>query len=267
MIATTTQKILLHNTHHNTYRCMCKNILAHKPDEWAVEIQPVHKNLFALYQNVRPDIVFLPVAEYTQEFHDFINEYHQNTSIFLLIDRPVNHGELCRFWKNTNTKMIVDSQHAQQYIDYRHLLFDRLYDHEVFNNQKRPRNDKIAVILSSGSSANEFLHDWLYPQNTQSNLVLFNNPEFKHPQNIGIFNGPDLNVLLNTFAGLIDIDNQFGLEAKACDIPNIDHGRIEHINNITEYPLKETYDSVNLTEASYQYFVQNHLIPFWKTGA
>lgn len=257
-------KILLHHTNHNTYRTIVKTLVQQHSDDLEIVLQIVHKNLFHYFNQNKPDIVFLPVAEYTQEFHDFIQEHRGDTRIALLIDRNIDNDQLVKFWKDVGLSLIVSQDLSAGFGSHKHIVCPRLYDSDIFSNMFIERNNKIAVILSSDQSKNDrILSAWLYPQNSLSRLVLFNNPEFKHPQNIGIFNNSDLNMILNSFSYLIDIDNQYALEANVCGIQNLDADNIKDINNTNTCPLKPfSLSEEELSQLTYRSFVRNNLIPF-----
>ena len=234
-----TKTLLLHHGGNNNYRCFCRNLLKYQGNQYNINLQILHGNLFAVFNSIKPHVVFLPTAEYTQEFHDFITEYYQQTQIVLLIDREVNQEPLIKFWADTRTKLVIDGKYVANYNKHTQISYQNLYDSDIFNNQMLERNGKIATLLSDNNDYNHnILDNLLYPANSKSTLVLFNNPTFKHPQNVGIFNAPDLNVIFNTFSYVIDMDDKFTVEAAICDIPSLDLAKITDINNSLCYVNK-----------------------------
>lgn len=259
------KKILTHHTGHSFYRSIVRNLVQHHSSKYDIDIQVFHRELFSIVHHTKPNVVLLPVAEYTQEFHDFITEYHKTISIILLIDRHVQNTELVRFWKDTNISLVVDERLSTIYANHKNIVYPRLYDNDIFYNTNSARNQKIAVILSPDNDRNNSVlkNDWLYPENVTSPIVLFNNPSFKHPQNVGIFNNPDLNVVLNTFSYLIDIDDQFPIEAQVCGISRILVDQITEINNTATYVLQDPLiDAKDIEHRSHEFFVREKLLPF-----
>jgi hypothetical protein len=255
--------LLVHHTPHNpNYRYLCQSLLQHGGDVLETTVQPLHQNLFELFYKLKSNIVFLPAAEYTQEFHDFITEYHKQTQVVLLIDREIEQKELRQFWKDTKVKLIVDHKYASSYDNESALIYNRLYNSDLFFNRNLLRNNKVAVILSEDTEKNHRILDkWLYPTNPQSQLVLFNNPSFRHSQNIGIFNAADLGIMLNTFSYLLDLDSLFETEAAVCEITNVDVEKIQDINTPDTYPVRQS-SLDDLTQCSYASFVKNKLLSF-----
>jgi hypothetical protein len=256
--------ILVHHTNNPLYRSMIKYLFSLQGESYQTDIRPLHTKLFESFHNVKPTAVFLPAAEYTQELHDFITEHHKNTSIVLLIDQPIDHQELLTFWRDTQIKIVVNERFAAQYTNNKSLLFSHLYDSEIFQHHGLERNNKVAAILSHDNNKNnEILSSWLYPEQPKSTLVLFNNPEFKHPQNIGIFNNSDLSIVLNTFSHLIDIEDSFTVEAQACQISNLEFSSITDILDTTTYTQKpHAIRSEQLETHCYRTFVSTKLISF-----
>lgn len=257
-------KILLHHTNHNLYRSMVKNLIQHHSEDLDIILQIIHGNLFRLFNEYKPTVVFLPVAEYTQELHDFIQEYNSQVKISLLVDREIDNPKLIQFWKDVGLYLVTAKGLSDFPVSDHGIEYPALYDSDIFSNTNAVRNNKVAVILTSDQNQNEqVLSSWLYPQNADSKLVLFNNPEFKHPQNVGIFNNTDLNIILNSFSYLIDIDNKYNLEALVCGIQNLDIDKIEDINNVEKYSIKTlSLSTEDLSQRTYRFFVQNNLIPF-----
>lgn len=257
-----TKTLLLHHGGNNNYRCFCRNLLKYQGDKYNANLQILHGNLFAAFNSIKPHIIFLPTSEYTQEFHDFITEYNQQAKIVLLIDREVNQEQLIKFWTDTRTKLVIDGKYAAHYDKHTQINYQNLYDSDIFNNQTLERNGKIATLLSDNNDYNhKILENLLYPANPKSTLVLFNNPAFKHPQNVGIFNAPDLNFIFNTFSYVIDLDNKFVIESVVCNIPSLDLEKITDINN----PLSYMNKSISIRDTqkhSYSFFVKETLIPF-----
>lgn len=256
------KKILLHHTGYVNYRSLVKNLARNHSEQYDINIQPLHRNLFNIIHHYQPATIFLPVAEYTQEFHDCISEYHKNISFILLIDKEVPNFSLIEFWQNCGVKIIVNTKYAEHYTKHTKLEYKGLYDSDIFYDTNSERNSKTAVILSADHSTNtSILTPYLYPTCHDSVLVLLNNPEYKHPQNIGIFNNVDLSIVLNTFSYLIDMDQHFTLEAQACRIPLVEYNAHTNLNHQAVYTiLPNSVANESLEDYSYKAFVANHLL-------
>lgn len=204
----------------------------------------LHESIFDVYHKIKPDMVIVPIHEYTQEFHDFVVSFKDKIDIVLYTGN-VFHDEIIKYYLSNKIKIIGSNQlpEADNVLRYSYI-----YDDQIYKNLDQERNDKILVILSNDNDKNHsLLDDILYPK-TKIKLCLTNNHTFKHPQNIGVTNTNDLSVVLNSFGSLIDIDSNFTIEAQACNINNIlvsdnlinniqNKTYIDHISNIEEYTI------------------------------
>jgi hypothetical protein len=189
------------------------------------------------------------VSEYTQEFHDFITEYHNSTKVVLFLNVHVDKKDIFKFWNENNVSVVGKSIYFAGANDAGlWLQYDSLYDDTVYSQiDNSVRNDKIAVILSSDDTKSALsLGSLLYP-NSSEKLVLFNSPTYKHPQNVGMLNPADTCVIFNTYKALIDIDDSFRLESQVCGIPNIstEDDLLKNIQNNTTKEIIENADKLS----------------------
>jgi hypothetical protein len=252
--------ILAHVGGTRKYRSILRHLYQKIPT--VLHTDNLHNKIFDVSYVKKPSILLFPISEYTQEIHTFISEKYQNTKPVIVIDRSVSQPELLGFLQQSvSSNFIVDSQ--TQHNPAPALSYDYLYDDLIFHKLNNiERNTKIAVSLSADNEKNhKYLDQYLFPNNRISGLVLFNNPEFKHPQNIGICNEPDLNFILNTYSYYVDMDNEVGVEAAACNIIQLDK----------EQPLDECiknqlWDTKHSEQSVEQYkcssFVSDKLLPF-----
>lgn len=225
------------------------NVIRHK----------THGQLFAIYQKAKPQIVFLTASEYTQETHNFILDHVGDCQIYLIIDIDVNNADLMTFWDKTPIKRIVNKEISQQ-LSNSSIAFGKMYNPNMFFDQKLQRNNKIAVILSNNTKDNESVYDITYPNKVEDkSIIVLNNAEFESPVNLGIFNGADFAMILNTFDALIDISGDFALEAQACNIKyyNIDN---QTPKQAIENKAFKNLDA-NLSDCTYEKFVEEKLLP------
>jgi len=252
--------ILAHIGGTRKYRSILRHLYQKIPT--LLHTDNLHNKIFDVSYVKKPSTLLFPISEYTQEIHTFISEKHENIKPLIVIDRSVAQPELLGFLqKNTSSNFIVDSQTQHELAPS--VSYDYLYDDLIFHKLNNiERNTKIAVSLSSDNEKNhKYLDQYLFPNNRISGLVLFNNPEFKHPQNIGICNEPDLNFILNTYSYYVDMDDEFGVEAAACNIIQIDKEQPldECIKNHL-WNTKHSEQSVEQYKCSA--FVSDKLLPF-----
>lgn len=253
------KKILAHIGGSRQYRSILRHISILNNDSINFIANSLHSKLFDTCYTQKPDIILYPGVEYTQEIHNFIVQNNKKVQIILYIDRPVQPVDLFKFWSDTGCKIL--SYNRSGSIADNLLECETFYDDSIFTTLPNlTRNTKIAVSLSIDNNKNNaLLENMLYPNQKEYNLVLFNNPEFKHPQNIGIYNEPDLNYILNTFGYFIDMDQEFVLEAAVCGIKNLD---INH-SNIIDALMNQQYIKQTLTDQNKcSHFVNNELIRY-----
>lgn len=214
-----------------------------------------HRNIFDNAYVFKPDIFIFPAMEYTQEIHNFVNDT-QNIRVFLYLDTEVPQKELVDFW-NAKCQCIINGDFEPALS--KSLRLKNIYDDNVFYDMEMERNDKIAVSLSGDMDKNNHaLKNVLYPEYKNKKIVLFNNPQFQHVQNIGIYNEPDLNYVMNTYAAFVDIDNEFAIEADVCKIPKLDISvnLLDAIENDRKITPQET-EKYKCSD-----FVKDQLLPY-----
>lgn len=253
-----TTKILLHSANQSDYQFFIKNLYEYE-DGLEIANTNVHGNLLDIYYQLKPQIVLLPASEYTQEFHDFITEYHKQTKVIIFINTSIQNTQIFQFWRDCSVFCVGKEEYfGDNFNSSNCLCYSSLYDHHVYKYLNNNRNDKIAVILSSDDTKSAVsIGSLLYPE-TNEKLVLFNSATYSHPQNVGFLNPADTCVVLNTYKLLIDLDDQFNLEAQICKIPNIstDGDLLSNIHNVV---TKKIYN--NTEEYSYQSFIKNQFLP------
>jgi hypothetical protein len=63
-------------------------------------------------------------------------------------------------------------------------------------------------------------------------IVLVNNPEINHEQNIGIMLDDDMNTALNTYGAIIDFTESYDAEICLCKIPKYNLDQLNELDNI-----------------------------------
>jgi hypothetical protein len=253
--------ILAHMGGTRKYRSILRHLYKELPK--AVHADNLHNKIFDISYVKKPSILLFPISEYTQEIHTFISEKHRSIKPLIVIDKQVSQIEILGFLdREASSKFIIDSQ--TKYTLPSSISYEYLYDDLIFHKLDNiDRNNKIAVSLSADNEKNhKYLDQHLFPTNSRiPGLVLFNNPEFKHPQNIGIYNEPDLNFILNTYSYYVDMDDDFGIEAEACQIKQINKEQAldECIKN-QSWDTK--YSGHNFEEYKCSSFISNKLLPF-----
>lgn len=215
----------------------------------------LHESIFDLYHRHKPDLVILPIYEYTNEFHEFVDTFKDKTDIILFCGE-VKHNELYQYCDNNNIKRIIqsDSDDSNLVLSYKYL-----YDPNIFKNMNSTRVDKILTVLSSDNNYNHHILDQLLYPNPGYPIVLINNQDFNHPQNIGTAGTSDMSILMNKYSYLLDLSGLFYIESQACGINNIivDDKVSANINNRICYQQEKDIETYSI-----QNFVNNKLLSF-----
>lgn len=245
------KKILAHTCNHRLYNPVIQQLS--EQHKLSVNIRSLHGSIFDSFHQYKPDVVILPIYEYTQEFHTFVNSMKSKTEIVIFMGDVV-HPDLMSYCEDNNIKIIQEKSDVKKHI----ISYTYLYDNKIYKNLFAERNDKFLVILSPDNTINnDILKHILYPT-TKLKVVLVNNPEFKHNQNIGLANSYDLMILMNKFYGLIDLTKSYSIEAQLCGIKNISIAN-DLKENITKNIVIDAIDSIE--NYSIEKFVSDKLLP------
>lgn len=222
-------------------------------------IANIHQQLFDFVHINNIDNIILPIHEYSQEFHYFVQNNIKTKNIILYFGHA-DHEDLRKYCVENKIGMI---KNTAENLDYPFISYSKVYDNTVFKPiESTTRNNKILIVLSQDNDKNkQLLDNSLYPTNKLP-VCLINNPAYEHVQNIGVAYQADLAIMFNTFEYLIDIDNSFALEAQACGIKNLSLINSNIIDTINEKSGMETVP--NLEEFSSDTFVKNKLLPLMK---
>ena len=250
--------VLLHDAKNSMSKNINQEILSCIENDCDIILDPVHSNLFNIYQQIKPRYILLNASEYTQEFQDFLMDHANDTNIFLFIDTYIDNQQLIDFWNTRPIQIFVNKSYKNQYNKYV-SDYDKLYNHNIFYDKQLKRNNKIAVILSQNNVQNEKIENILYPNSINHKVVVFNNPNFKSLVNLGILNEMDLSDIFNTFESVIDLDKSLYLEAQACGIKYYDITNTEPKEAIIDNKFQAL--DLNLKDFTYSKFVKEKIIP------
>lgn len=244
------KKILAHICREKTYLPLVQG-LGEKID---LVSGILHEVLFDAYHKCQPDVVILPMQEYTQEFHEFVDQFKNKTQIIIFLG-SLNNKDITEYCQKQAVSTIEQNQSENNELSYKFL-----YDTNTFRALDLPKIDKILTILSNNNEYNhQMLDSILYP-NSMLKLVLINNKEFAHQQNIGYAEPNDLSILMNHYDYVIDLTKEYYAELQACTTKTIklDENNLKH--NIENKVLVPKINDVE--QYSIYNFINNQLLPF-----
>ena len=169
------------------------------------------------------------------EIVSFINDNTENNIQFFFYHNEPNKYIYKLF--NNHTHLIDEDK----YTDFGRIIPKNIINDDLYNNLvSKDKEDIIPIFLENYSSLPGYLADQLYP-NTKKRILLFNNKNIKHDQNIGFLSEKERRDLLQK-AKYYACDNRYYmLEAKlsGCqilDINNLDNPTDQDIDtNHTTY--------------------------------
>jgi len=219
-----------------------------------------HGQLMHIYQTQKPAQVIWPISEYSQEIHDFINEYRE-CEVILLMDAVIDSDvDMTSFFNQCpNVKVIAPESRSSLYINCV-ATYDRCYDSYVFSFINHTKNNKTLAILSMDNDKNKILDPLIYP-NANNPIVAINNPDFISPINIGIASPEHLSLMFNEYSAVIDLSGNYELECSACKINYIDY----HADIVEAYNNQIFTDPIeDLENKSYEYLVKTQILSLIK---
>lgn len=248
------KSILAHYGGNRKYISIIKHLKKQIPH---LNVESLHNKIYDICYIKKPKILLFPVVEYTQEIHTFFSEKHKEIDIILYVDIEIQQKDLKKYLTDICYRIIVDSNRVTE-DNSSYVYAKNLYDEDIFRSLDiAQRNNKVAVSLSQDMSKNDkYLNDLLYPKEKELEVVLFNNPNYKNVQNVGIFNENDLNYILNTFGYFLDLDDEFIMESSVVGCSILDKDK----------PIKESItnnDFVKISSDKYSIgsFVTNVIMP------
>jgi hypothetical protein len=232
--------------------------LAESSNQIKSVIIPLHGRIFDTVEEVSPDYVLLSLSEYTQEFHDFISNTNSNVLLFIDEIPQGNPDEVIKFLSQKNNIKFISNISLENFNAKNTIRYYKLYNSDIFyHDETMTKTNKVAVLLSVDNDKNEKIQDILYPNKTTNPIVCFNNPNFNHITNLGILTEIDLQVILNTYYAIMDLDNQFELESIACQCNRYD------LSTLNKDLSKMSFidQQVDLSAHTFKHFVTNVLLP------
>lgn len=211
-----------------------------------------HNRLYDLYFSLKPKNLLFQIEEYSNEVHAFATDKSLKdnpTKIFISIDdneaRQQNYVDILKQIVNASITLIIPkklTEHIQSIgLNFDMIVYDTIFNSDVFFPLNIQRNNKILCILSTDKECVSKIETLLYPS-TSLPIVLINNPDVSHDQNIGLMFDSDLNFALNTYSAVIDLSNSYRSEISVCGIDSYD------INELPNLVINETNKAIQPIE-------------------
>jgi hypothetical protein len=191
------------------------------------------------YQQKFSHMVFVE-SIVTNEILQFISEFFQQVKIFIYHDKQPNM-DFINTYGSTIRHIIQSPIKLNNCIN-----LPKLINNQIFYDKKEKKDDSIVCFLDnlSETDISNKLVPILYPSNKEK-IKLFNSPNFKHPQNLGLLSEEDKAYILQKSSSFISINDEYVAEALACGCDILDHNlnKIAIDNNqfLSSYVSYETF--------------------------
>lgn len=232
--------ILIHKNTYTKIQSALTYGFIQNADRYSFQILNCHNAIYDLYYAYKPKKILLQIEEYSNEFHALVHDDSiELDKILLSVDNNiVNYDTYIKILQQIRSPKVYAIAH-QSFIDYAQnqqkmmsanfIPYNNLVNKYVFHNKNMTRNNKILCILSSDKECIKLIDKFLYP-NSKMPIVLINNPEILHDQNIGLMLDDDLNTSLNTFDSVIDLTLSYDAEISVCGIPKYSMDQLESLD-------------------------------------
>jgi hypothetical protein len=231
--------ILIHKNSYTKIQSTLTHSFIKDRDKYSFQIVNCHNSIYDLYYAYKPKNVLLQIEEYSNEFHTFAHdESIKADRIFLTIDNSkINYDTYIKILQQIRTNNIyaiaplsfIEYANSKQMNTDNLIIYNNLLNRYVYSNKNLSRNNKILCILSSDKTCTQKIEKFLYPQ-TKMPIVLINNPEIIHDQNIGIMLDDHLDMAMNTYGSIIDLTESYDAEIGVCRIPKYNLDQLDNLD-------------------------------------
>jgi hypothetical protein len=222
------------------------NIAEIKLDNTNIYTANINNNLYAIHYSKNISHLFVSASLITNEIQQYIAEFFQSVKIFIYHDTGLNH-EILDTYKNTCIHLIDKKYKTKNTISIPVLVNTSLYN-GIKNNIEKTHD--IVCFLDNLKEIPDKLKLFLYP-NSQLRIILFNNANIKHSQNLGTLTEYDKSIILSQAKYFIPIDENYIAEAFISGCEVIDIEELASLNP-KKYLQKPEY-------ITYQVFMQSLL--------
>lgn len=228
-------------------------LIGSSPKDLQILHSSINKNIYNIYYSLNFDYCIFNLSSIDNEIIQFISEYASTVKIFIYLDVP-NYTDvnLIDAFKNSVYYLIPENTfHHYQNYDNVIKINNNLVNTKIFymNNNITRDAGSICVFLDLFESIPEPLIDKLYPK-TKLKIMMYNNPNIKHAQNLGVLSEMDKAYVLNKSTYFIDYNNYYTYEAISCGC------KILNINNIDA----EHCININHEITNYDHFVKEYIL-------
>jgi hypothetical protein len=208
----------INNKFYNNIRHLSNNILR--------IFSAIPIDIYKIHEKISADIYLFDSSYISSELVQFISEYSDLTIKVFVYHSPENlEQDAIRYMKKC--RHIVPYKKFDKFSMYKNVvqLPKYIINENIFYDQNiHPKIDKAIYFLDNDNSIPKAIEANLYPNKKDSNILLFNNSNISHHQNLGMLTEPDKANLLNKHKYYICNENRdYAAEAYRCGCTILDN--------------------------------------------
>lgn len=212
-----------------------QNLILSSNNHWNI-IPGDNIDIYKIHTINKYDIYIFDSLLIMNDIAQFISEYGDMGSKIYIYHHPSRVNKDCiRYIKKA--KHLVDYDTYAQFKQYTNViqLPKYLINTSVFKDLEISKKNQTIYFLDYDHEIPEYLQDKLYPSSKEK-ILLFNNTQLKHPQNLGTLSEIAKNSILNE--SMYFINNRFNeylAEAIVCGCKVVNIDTVPHTDEFTTY--------------------------------
>lgn len=197
-------------------------------------------NIYRLNDMHRADIYIFDGDSISNEISQFISEFGPVNNKIYIYHNYLPNKDVIRYIKQATH--IVNKDFYDEFKMYNNIikLPENLINKDIYYNKNNIRSNNAIYFLDLETSIPKSLDPFLYPNKSDYRILLFNNHNIRHVQNMGLLSEYDKAEVLNESTYFI-VNKQYATEAVACgcrllsieDLKEINHQ--QYTDNVVTY--------------------------------
>ena len=207
----------------------------------AIAVADTNNNLYEINYNHNFNAIIFMASNFNTEIFQFINEYCKNIKIFIY--HNTLNQQLFDLSKQYNIKQIVPNIYRSLYSKSKNIYLEPILVNDFLYRAVGlvSKTKNIVSFIDHIDSLPKTLLDYLYP-NTKLPIKLFNNPNIKHHQNIGLLNEQEKSKILLSSEYFLSIEGYYATEANLCGCKVIDISELDDLKP-NKYKTRKEYQT------------------------
>lgn len=172
----------------------------------------INNNLYQIFYSIKLTHAIFHAGMINQEIMQFIQDFAHMVKCFIYHDKISN--DILKYFEPYNIIHLTYDNSASNSIK---LPSDLINTNLFYNNKSILKQDSLVCLIDGLPVLPDFLRDHLYPK-SKLPIKLFNNPNIKHNQNLGMLNERDKASILqqHKYYLILSDNDPYIIEAQNC---------------------------------------------------